>query len=302
MSNPVEPGAGTQAQFALRALAIDVVSVQSQVVYGRVGNNVAVPALQAQGLTVATVPTVVFSNTPHYPTFHGGAIPAEWFGGYLSDLFARDALGGLRAVLTGYMGGPEQARLLADWLVQVIASRPALQVVMDPVLGDHDTGQYVSPDMAQAYQHHLLPLADGLTPNGFELQQLTGVTATDIDSVVSAARSLLVGRTQWVVVTSAAPAAWPANQMLVAVVTRHEQKILSHARIDASPKGTGDLFSATLTGRLLSGASVFDAASYACDQLICALQLTHRMQSAELLLPPAMDFVQSNSAPALCKA
>jgi len=163
--------------------------------------------------------------------------------------------------------------------------------VIDPVLGDHDTGQYVSPDMADAYLSHLLPLADGLTPNGFELQQLTGVAGSDIDSVVTAARRLLTGRTQWIVVTSAAPAAWPDNQMLVAVVTRHEHKILSHARIDISPKGTGDLFSATLTGQLLSGASLFDAASYACDQLIEALTLTRQAQSAELLLPPTAGFM-----------
>lgn len=289
MNNPTEPGVTTHSTTdpgsALRPLAIDVVSVQSQVVYGRVGNNVAVPALQAQGLTVATVPTVIFSNTPHYPSFHGGAIPADWFGGYLDDLFARHALTQVRAVLTGYMSSPQQAQLLATWIERLLKVRPALQVVIDPVLGDHDTGQYVSPDMADAYPRHLLPLADGLTPNGFELQQLTGSTVSDIDGVVAAARRLLTGRTQWIVVTSAAPAAWPDNQMLVAVVTRHEHKILSHARIDASPKGTGDLFSATLTGQLLGGASLVDAASYACDQLIAALKLTRQAQSAELLLP-----------------
>ena len=97
---------------ALRPLAIDVVSVQSQVVYGRVGNNVAMPALQAQGLAVAAVPTVILSNTPHYPSIHGGAVPTEWFEGYLADLSARGALQQLRAVVTGYLGGPEQAQAL----------------------------------------------------------------------------------------------------------------------------------------------------------------------------------------------
>src|SRR5690606_14228686 len=100
-------------------------------------------------------------------------------------------LGQLQAVLTGYMGGPQQARLLATWIERVLKARPALKVFIDPVLGDHDTGQYVSPDMGEAYLRHLLPLADGLTPNGFELQQLTGIVASDIDSVVTAARRLL---------------------------------------------------------------------------------------------------------------
>ncbi|WP_047473723.1 pyridoxine/pyridoxal/pyridoxamine kinase, partial [Delftia sp. ZNC0008] len=239
----------------LQPLAIDVVSVQSQVVYGRVGNNVAMPTLQALGLAAAAVPTVVFSNTPHYPSIHGGAIAAEWFAGYLQDLGARGALGQLQAVLAGYLGGPDQAGLLADWVAGLLQQRPGLRVVVDPVIGDHDSGIYVDPAMVEAYQRHLLPLADGLTPNHFELERLTARPVHGMDDVVQAARSLLTGRTQWVAVTSAAPelGGEHALRMRVALVTREDVHVVTHARVDAVPKGTGDLFSAALTGHWLRG-------------------------------------------------
>ncbi|MBN9405561.1 MAG: pyridoxine/pyridoxal/pyridoxamine kinase [Burkholderiales bacterium] len=270
---------------ALRPLAIDVVSVQSQVVYGRVGNNVAVPTLQAQGLAVAAVPTVVLSNTPHYPTIHGGALPVDWFAGYLSDLSARGALGQLRAVLTGYLGGPEQAQALGRWIGELVHTRPALRVVIDPVLGDEDHGEYVAPGMADAYRQHLLPLADGLTPNGFELARLTGMPVGSFDQVVAAARTLLADRTQWIAVTSAAPATWAPGEMQVALVTRTQAEAIRHPRIAATPKGTGDLFCAGLTARWLGGAELRQAAEAACQQVVEALELTRQAQSAELLLP-----------------
>lgn len=277
--------ARADAASSLRPLPIDVVSIQSQVVYGRVGNNVAVPALQAQGLTVAAVPTVVLSNTPHYPTVHGGALPAAWFEGYLRDLAARGALDQLRAILTGYLGGPEQAQVLGDWIGRALDVKPALRVVVDPVLGDDDHGEYVSPDMADAYRRHLLALADGLTPNSFELARLTGMAVNSVEDVVAAARSLLTGRTQWIAVTSAAPGACAHGEMQVVLVTRAQAEVIRHPRIDATPKGTGDLFCATLTGHWLNGAGVAQAAARACREVVQALRHTHRRQCAELLLP-----------------
>ncbi len=283
MSGPADPL--ILPSTLLVPLPIDVVSVQSQVIYGRVGNNVAVPTLQAAGLTVAAVPTVLLSNTPHYPSIHGGAVPTDWFTGYLDDLDARQALTGLRSVLVGYLGGAEQALALADWIARMHQRHAQLHVQIDPVIGDHDTGVYVDPAMLPVYQQHLLPMAHGLTPNGFELERLTGHPTDTIDQTIAAARTLLVGHTQWVTVTSAAPDSWADARMRVAVVSRDIAEIVEHDRINAAPKGTGDLFSAVLNVQLLAGQPLLEATRHACARVVDAVGATHRANSAELLLP-----------------
>lgn len=268
----------------LRPLPLDVVSVQSQVVYGRVGNNVALPTFAAHGLLAAGVPTVLLSNTPHYPSLHGGAVPLDWFDGWLDDLVARDSLQALRLVQLGYLGSAAQGDSLARWIGQRLHAAPGLHVHIDPVIGDHDVGVYVDPELVQVYRQQLLPLADGLTPNSFELGQLTQRPVDRMDEVVAAARQLLHGRMRWVLVTSAAPAGWPQGRMQVALVTATEEQVIEHERVNAAPKGTGDLFSATLSARLLTGQPLADAARQACDAVVSAVQRTHARSSAELLL------------------
>lgn len=268
-------------------LPVGVVSIQSQVIYGRVGNNVAVPTLRALGHSVAVVPTVLLSNTPHYPTVHGGAIPDAWFSGWLDDLVARGALQSLQAVQSGYLGSASQASILALWLRARVAEKPALRVIVDPVIGDHDHGVYVDPELVDAVRRYLLPLADGLTPNDFELAQLTGREVADTAGAIAAARSLLTERTQWVIVTSAVPATWPQGQMRLIVATRDATHIVTHPRIDIAPKGTGDLFTSSLTGYWLRGDALLDAVLHACRRVLRAMRLTSQAHCAELLLPPS---------------
>ena len=277
---------GAHQRDALQPMQLDVVSIQSQVVYGQVGNNIAVPTLQAMGLRTAAVPTVVLSNTPHHPSLHGGAIPADWFQGYLDDLVARDSLRRLRAVVVGYLGGPAQAEILARWLRERLDERPGIKVLIDPVIGDEDVGVYVDPGMVEAYRRHLLPLADGLVPNAFEIGQLTGLPVDDLGQVATAARALMAGRTQWVVATSAAPATWPEGSMRVAVVTPDAVETIDHRRLATTPKGTGDLFSATLAAHRLAGVDVAEAARRACDRVLQVLATSVAANSAEMLVYP----------------
>ncbi len=274
---------------AEQPLHVDVLSIMSQVVYGSVGNTITVPLLQRLGLNVAAIPTVVLSNTPHYPTVHGGALPADWFAGWLDDLVARDALQRLRAVVVGYLGSPGQFGALLDWWERA-QGRPAdTLLVIDPVMGDHDHGVYVDPALVQTFRDRLAGHATGLTPNGFEIAQLTGMPVGTIDEVVAAARTLLVGRTQWLVVTSAAPDRGDEDEIRIAVVTRDGSEVLVHPRLPITPKGTGDLFTATVAASLLDGYGIVDAATRAYEAVLAALRHTDAVGCSELLLPASTD-------------
>lgn len=270
----------------LAPLPVDVVSVQSQVCYGCVGNSVAVPTLQALGLNVVPVPTVYLSNVPQYDTLSGGAIPQEWFEGFLADVRRRGALRHARAVLVGYLGSPAQAGALAAWLREALADRPELLVLVDPVMGDHDSGLYVHPELPTALAG-LTDLATGLTPNAFELERLAGRTLGTLAETVAAARTLIRGRTRWVAVTSAAPDETDPDETQIAVVTQGEHVVIRHRRVASAAKGTGDLFSATLLGTLLSGGDLPHAVTAAQERVVSVLERTRRLDCAELVLNEA---------------
>lgn len=215
------------------------ISIQSQVVWGHVGNSAAVFPLQAAGVEVAAVPTVLLSNHPHYPTLRGRALDPALVADLLRGVEERGLAARADWLITGYMGAAGTAEAAAAFARRAKAANPGLTYLCDPVMGDMDTGFFVPEPVRAAVIGALAPLADVLTPNQFELQALTGAPVADVAACVAAARGLAVGLT---LVTGAIF----DNQDRVATlaVARDAAWIVETPRVDRRPGGTGDLFAA----------------------------------------------------------
>jgi pyridoxine kinase len=277
---------------------MNVISIQSQVAYGHVGNSAAVFPMQMHGIDVIAVPTTLLSNRPGYPTIRGRVLDAQLVGDLLLGIEERGAVDTAQMILSGYLGSADNAAVVADFVARAKARNPALAYCCDPVLGDRDRGLFVHADIPPQVADRLCPLADIITPNHFEFEWLCGTRAATIDQVIGAARALMARGPSTVVVTSAELADTPDGEIETLAVEGAEAWRVRTPKLPISPNGTGDLFAALLVSARVYGNDTPEALSHAASAIFAVLERTASsateemriVESAELLANPRRRF------------
>ncbi len=259
-----------------------VLSIQSSVAHGHVGNSAAAFALQRMGRDVMRIDTVRFSNHPAHGGFSGGAAPAAEIDGLVDGLAASGFLGECAAVLSGYLGTAENGHAVLRAVDKTREVSSDVLFVCDPVMGDDPKGLFVQADIPAVMREVLVPAADIVTPNRFELELLTGAPCDRRESVLTAAKQLLASGPKLVVVTGLA---FTAGMIETLAVTPDAAWSVLTPRIKGPAFGAGDTFCAVFLARCLEQPDTPRALSLACASVRAILAETE----AELALIPAQS-------------
>jgi pyridoxine kinase len=250
---------------------VDVISVQSQLVYGHAGNSAAVPPLRALGVRVAEVPTTLLSNAPFYPTTRGRVLPADWFADLLLGASERGLPARAKMLVSGYFGSVGNGAAFADWLDTVLPASPQLRYCLDPVIGDTHTGPYVEPGLETIFAERLLPHAWLVTPNAFELGRLTGMPSLAEADAIAAAQALLARGPEWVLAHSVGG---DPGELVTLAVSRDAIWRWSSPHLPVDVAGTGDVLMSLLVAFLLRGERFEQALSRSISGVHAGLEAT----------------------------
>lgn len=225
-----------------------ILSLSSQVARGHVGHSAAVFAWQRLGIDVVPLPTILLSNRPDYPHRAGERVRPELLDDMFAAIEANGWIGEIDAVFTGYLPSAAHVGVAAGLVTRLRRANPGVLYCCDPILGDEPDGLYIAEDAATALRDTLLPVADVITPNRFELGWLTGQAVHALEDAVGAARSLA---SPLVLTTSAPSASAQSGELTNLLVESDKAWVAAVERRAAVPHGTGDLVAALFFGHLL---------------------------------------------------
>ncbi|EJW13193.1 Pyridoxal kinase [Rhodovulum sp. PH10] len=268
---------------------MNILSIQSHVAFGHVGNASAVFPLQRLGCEVWPIHTVQFSNHTGYGAWKGRVFDGDMIGEVLEGIAERGVLAGCDGVLSGYMGEADIGAAILDAVATVRAANHAARYCCDPVIGDVGRGVFVRPGLPEFIRERAVPAADIITPNQFELDYLAGrssATLADAKAAVDAVHAL---GPSVILVTSLHTDETPADAIDLLASGPDGRFRLRTPKLDLSINGAGDAIAALFFFHHLATGSTADALARSASSVFGLLKRTADAKSREILTVAAQD-------------
>ena len=266
---------------------MNILSIQSRVAYGHVGNAAAVFPLQRLGHEVWPIDTTMLSNHLGYKQWGGRMLSSVEVGAVLDGLAGLGVLARCDGVLSGFLGEPGTGAVVAEAVARVKAANPQALYACDPVMGDRD-GLYVQPGVLAMLKDRLLPQADIALPNYFELGWLTGVPLATRTDILGAMASLRGGGPKLVVATGVQHAELAGGEIeTIAADDEGAWSVVTPFLEGAPTAGTGDCFAALFFGHYLPRRDLPAALSRAASAMFAIIEQTVAAGREELTIVAA---------------
>ena len=268
---------------------MNILSIQSRVAYGHVGNAAAAFPLQRLGAEVWTIDTVQFSNHTGYGGWAGDVFTGDQIARLVAGVEALGVLPTCDAVLSGYMGDPTIGAAILSAAARVRAANARALYCCDPVIGDVGRGVFVRPQVPEFFRDRAVPAADIATPNQFELEWLTGTTVTTLADARAAAAALRARGPATVLVTSLRTDATPDDALDMLVADDAGDWTVRLPLLPVAANGAGDATAALFLFHTLAGRGAAGAMAAAASSVWGLLRRTAEAGSRELQLIAAQE-------------
>ncbi|MDR1767619.1 MAG: pyridoxal kinase PdxY [Propionibacteriaceae bacterium] len=272
-----------------------ILSIQSSVAYGHVGNSAATFPLMRLGVEVWPVITVHFSNHTGYGQWRGPLLAAADVAEVVKGIDERGVLGRVDAVLSGYQGAEDVGAEVLNALDLVRQRNPQAIYCCDPVLGDEGRGIYVRPGIPEFMRDVVVPRADIVTPNHFELDYLTGAPSRTLAGVLDAANALRERGPKVVLVTSTILEDSDPDTIVMVAVTEGGAWRVTTPLLNRTFTGSGDITTALFLAHYLEAGDPAQALGKTADAVYSLLKATADADSKELLLVEGQDEIVNPS-------
>lgn len=249
----------------------NIISVQSRLVFGHVGNNIAEMAISMHGLDIIAFPTVLFSTHTGFTPVYGSAISKNLFEDLIKGIEAIGVLDNAFGMITGYIASTDIIDSTVSFVEDLQLKYPDLPYICDPVMGDNG-GLYVKEEVASKVINELIPLSQIITPNQFEFEYIVGRKANSVADILECIDAHPIIKDKTIVITGCQLSDTPDAIIETLIVQNKTVKRISSPRIDVSMVGTGDFFGAILISQLAKQNTLEGAVQYASDSVSKALQ------------------------------